>query len=75
VDYFGMHRFPDPDGSVTFQLTYGDWVRLFRSCGLVLEDLIEPRPPADATSTYRGEAHRAWSRRWPGECIWKARKG
>jgi hypothetical protein len=73
-DYFGRHRTELPDGSVEFGLPYGAWIRLFRACGLVLEDLIEPRPGADAASTYRDADDLAWSRRWPSECIWRARK-
>jgi hypothetical protein len=40
----------------------------------VVEDLIEPRPDAAATSTYRDAEDLAWSRRWPAECIWRLRK-
>ena len=57
-----------------FQLTYGDWIRLFRANGLVVEDLVEPRPPADATSTYRNADELAWARRWPSENIWRLRR-
>ena len=39
-----------------------------------VEDLIEPRPGPDAASTYRDAEDLAWSRRWPSECIWRARK-
>jgi hypothetical protein len=49
-------------------------IRLFRDCGLVVEDLLEPRPGPDATSTYRDADDLAWSRRWPSECIWRACK-
>jgi SAM-dependent methyltransferase len=73
VDYFGMHRFEDDD-EVSFQLPYGEWIRLFRANGLVVEDLIEPRPPEDATSTYRDAAELAWARRWPSESIWRLRR-
>jgi ubiquinone/menaquinone biosynthesis C-methylase UbiE len=72
-DYFGMRRFEWED-EVNFQLTYGDWIRLFRSSGFVVEDLIETRPAEGATSTYRTEAENAWARRWPMENIWKLRK-
>jgi SAM-dependent methyltransferase len=74
LDYFGIHRFDDPDGSVQFNLGYGDWIRLFRSSGLSVEALIEIRPPEGAASTYRTEAETAWARRWPMEEIWKVRK-
>lgn len=73
IDYFGMHRFEEDD-EVFFQLPYGEWIRLFRANGLVVEDLIEPRPPADATSTYRDADQLAWARRWPSENIWRLRR-
>ena len=57
-----------------FQLTYGDWIRLFRANGFVVEGLVEPRPPADATSTYRNAEELAWARRWPSENIWRLRR-
>jgi SAM-dependent methyltransferase len=72
-DYFGLHALDDDDMTV-FQLPYGEWIRLFRAHGLVVEDLIEPRPAADATSTYRDAEERDWSRRWPAESIWRLRR-
>ena len=74
-DYFGLRQMDEPDGIINFNLPYGEWLRLFRSSGLLVEDLIEPRPEADAQSTYRDDDDVAWSRRWPSECIWRARKG
>jgi SAM-dependent methyltransferase len=73
-DYFGMHRWETPEGSVEFNLGYGDWIRLFRANGLTVEDLIETRAPEGASSPYRSESQAAWSRRWPMEQIWKLRK-
>jgi hypothetical protein len=67
--YFGLHRYEDED-NVAFQLSYGDWIRLFRSHGLIVDDLIELRPAADATTTYAGFAPLDWARRWPAEHIW-----
>ena len=76
--YFGMHRFewPEKDGTPTveYQLPYGEWIRLFLRNGFVVEDLIEPKAPEGATSSYRTEAELAWARRWPSEHIWKLRK-
>jgi SAM-dependent methyltransferase len=72
-DYFGMHAFDDGQ-TIDFNLPYGEWIRLFRRCGFTIEDLIEPRPAADAVSTYRDEQERDWSRRWPGESIWRLRR-
>ncbi|HEY6681160.1 MAG TPA: SAM-dependent methyltransferase, partial [Actinomycetota bacterium] len=59
---------------VEFRLTYGEWVRLFRTSGLAIDDLIELRPPADADTTYTDFAPLAWARDFPGEQIWKLRK-
>ena len=72
-DYFGLHE-QDYGDVVTYELPYGEWIRLFRSNGFVVEDLIEPRPARDAKSTYWGDDEREWARRWPSESIWKARK-
>ena len=68
LDYFGLRRadHDDPDWSTTeFQLTYGDWIRLFRANRLVVEDLIELRPDADADTTYDDYAPLEWARRSP----------
>lgn len=73
LDYFGMHAIDDGE-DVSFQLPYGEWIRLFRANGFVIEDLIEPRPAPDAVSTYRSEAALAWARRWPAESIWRLRR-
>jgi len=70
--YFETARLEEAEGGVTFNLGYGDWVRLLRANDLVVEDLIEPRPPADAKTTYGRDLD--WSRRWPVESIWVARK-
>jgi SAM-dependent methyltransferase len=73
-NYWGLHALEEPSEPVTFQLPYGTWIRLFRENGLTLEDLLELRPPADATSTYRDDIDRSWARRWPMEHIWRVRK-
>jgi SAM-dependent methyltransferase len=74
-DYFGMHRVDVGDSAhVEFQLSYGDWIRLFANNGLEVQDLIELRPEANATSTYRTAMAREWARRWPLEHIWKLRR-
>ncbi len=73
LDYFGMRRWEDAE-SVSFNLPYGEWIRLFRANGLDVEDLIEPRPPTRVKTTYSDYAAHEWARRWPGENIWKVRK-
>jgi SAM-dependent methyltransferase len=73
-DYFGLHRTEEEDGAVLFELPYGEWIRLFREHGFVIESLVEVRPPEEASSTYRTPAETAWARRWPMEQIWRVRK-
>jgi SAM-dependent methyltransferase len=73
--YFGLGRWEDEDAHVEYQLPYGEWIRLFGSCGLIVEDLIELRPPSRAHTTYPDFVPLRWARRWPAEHIWKVRKG
>lgn len=54
--YFGAGRYDWEDGTADFHLTYGEWIRCFAGHGLSIEDLIELRPPADASTTYNGFA-------------------
>jgi SAM-dependent methyltransferase len=73
-DYFELRLFAEADGLVSANLPYGEWIRLFRSCGLLVEDLLETRPKADPALTGRQRADNEWARRWPSECIWRLRK-
>jgi len=75
-DQFGMYRIQWPDDVGTeYHLSHGDWVRLLRSNGFEIEDLIELQPPADAaTPEYYDDVPVDWARRWPAEEIWVARK-
>jgi SAM-dependent methyltransferase len=68
--YFDTARLEEDEGGVTFNLGYGDWVRLLRANDLIVVDLVEPRAPADAATTYGRDLD--WARRWPGESIWVA---
>ena len=71
--YFGMHRFEWPDGSVNFYLGHGDWIRLLRANGFVIDDLIEIQAPVGASTTYPIVTPE-WARKWPSEEIWKTRR-
>jgi ubiquinone/menaquinone biosynthesis C-methylase UbiE len=71
--YFDM-RTAEDEATTQFQLPYGQWIRLFRAHGLEVDDLIELRPPEDATTSYRGWVPLSWARSWPAEQIWRARK-
>ncbi|HYL59824.1 MAG TPA: class I SAM-dependent methyltransferase [Candidatus Acidoferrales bacterium] len=71
---FGMYRFEWPgDSGVEFHLSPGDWIRLLRRSGFEIEDLIEVRPLAGATTKYPF-ATLEWARQWPCEEVWKVRK-
>jgi hypothetical protein len=59
---------------VEYVIPHGEWIRLFRRHGFVVEDLIELRAPEGAVSTYESEVALAWTRRWPAQDIWKARR-
>jgi len=71
---FGMHRIEWPDDdAVEFHLPQGKMIDLLRSCDLTVEQLIEIRPPADATTRYP-HVSLEWARRFPCEEVWRARK-
>ena len=71
---FGSYRMEWPgDPGVEFHLSHGDWLRLLRGSGFEVEDLVEVRPPADATTRYPFVTL-DWARQWPCEEVWKARK-
>jgi SAM-dependent methyltransferase len=72
---FGMHRFEWPEGGVEFHLGHGDWIRVLRSNGFEVEDLVELQAPAESTDhPYYDHVGADWARRWPAEEIWVARK-
>jgi SAM-dependent methyltransferase len=71
---FGLYRIEWPgESGVEFHLTHGAWIRLLRRSGLEIEDLIEVRPPASATTRYPFVTL-DWARQWPCEEVWKVRK-
>jgi SAM-dependent methyltransferase len=73
-DYYDMRSAPE-EVSEVFQLPYGEWIRLFRASGFLVEDLVELRPRPGAKTTYEDYDDVEWARRWPAEQIWKLRKG
>ncbi len=72
-NYFELGRWED-DGLVAYQLPYGEWIRIFRKHGFVVEDLIELRPDPAAATSYNNFVSHDWARRWPAECLWKLRR-
>jgi SAM-dependent methyltransferase len=73
-DYFSRYRLEfEDDGAVEFHVTHGEWIRLLRSTGFVIDDLIEVQPrPKAAPRVELVESE--WARRWPSEEIWVAHK-
>ncbi|HEY0279776.1 MAG TPA: class I SAM-dependent methyltransferase [Solirubrobacterales bacterium] len=71
---FGMHRveWPDDD-SVEFHLPPGKMIELLGENDLQVEELIEVRPAADATTT-RTHTALEWAREYPCEEVWRARR-
>ncbi|MDQ1511192.1 MAG: hypothetical protein QOG50_3036 [Actinomycetota bacterium] len=72
--YDELGRMELDEDTIDWVLPPGAWIRLLRANGFEVEDLIELRPPRDATTTYEGFAPPKWARRWPAEWIWKARR-
>ena len=67
------YRVQWPGGGIEFHPSHGDWVRLLRGSGFVIEAMREIYAPPD-----RGEhpfyeiVSRAWAARWPAEELWVA---
>jgi SAM-dependent methyltransferase len=71
---FDIYRIEWPnDPGVEFHLSHGEWIRLLRSSGFEIEDLIEMRPAEGATTKY-SYVTLEWARDWPCEEVWKVRK-
>ena len=68
---FGLRRV-DHGTSAEFTLSHGDMLRLLRSSGFTVDDLIEIQAPEPAHREY-SEVSSSWARQWPSEEIWKAR--
>ena len=68
---FGLGR-TDWGTSVEFTPPHGELLRLLRSCGFTVEDLIEIQAPKPSQRDY-DEVSAAWAHDWPSEEVWKAR--
>lgn len=72
--FFRPPAFDWGDGTIDFQMLPGAWIRLFRTNGLEVEDLVELQAPKHGTTTYVDYVGHKWARRWPAEEIWRVRK-
>lgn len=71
---FGHDRFEwSDDESVEFHLPHGRMIDLLHECGFEVERLVELQAPEDGATrlTY---VTKEWSRKWPSEEVWLARK-
>jgi SAM-dependent methyltransferase len=74
LPYDELGRMAFGEGTIDFVLPPGEWVRLFRAHGFVIEDLVELLAAPDAKTTYTDFVPKRWAARWPAEQIWKVRK-
>jgi SAM-dependent methyltransferase len=72
---FGLHRldWSEPD-CTEFCLSHGEWIRLLRSNGFEVLELMELRPPVGASTRYSHMTYE-WASRWPCEEVWRVRLG
>lgn len=68
---FGLRQFGD-GANCEFPMAHGEMLRLLRSSGFVVEDLIEIQAPRPAHRDF-AEVSAEWAYQWPSEEIWKAR--
>ena len=73
-DYFGLGTITEDHGAASYQLTYGGWIKTLRGAGLVIDDLIEPRPEPGKSSSYMETDPPDWACHWPAEMLWIAHK-
>jgi SAM-dependent methyltransferase len=73
-DYFGMNTIAEDHDAASYQLTYGDWIKTLRRAGLVIDDLIEPRPEPGMRNGYMETDPADWAYHWPAEMLWITRK-
>jgi SAM-dependent methyltransferase len=74
-DYRSIERLEwDNPPSVEFQMPPGKLIRLLRTNGFEIEDLIELFPPDDAEENRFEYMTLDWAKQWPSEEIWRVRK-
>jgi SAM-dependent methyltransferase len=71
--YFDLGRTEDPaDGGINYFAPLSTYVTLLIASGFTIEKMLEPRPPADAATTFDRFAPRAWARDYPAEVMFRA---
>jgi SAM-dependent methyltransferase len=63
-------------GGIEFHPSHGDWVRLLRRAGFVVDAMHELyAPPAGGDHPFYEIVSAAWAARWPAEELWVATRG
>lgn len=67
------HRLATPRGGIQFHRGHGEWIKILRDSGFIIDALHELYAPPDAPDhPYYALASAEWARRWPAEEIWAA---
>jgi SAM-dependent methyltransferase len=67
------YRLATPRGGIQFHPGHGEWIKILRGNGFVIDALHELYAPPDAPDhPYYTLANAEWGRRWPAEEIWAA---
>ena len=70
----GLHRMTwESEPGVEFHLGHGEWIRLLRTTGFEVEDMIEVYAPEGAVID-DDHINADWARQWPVEEVWFARR-
>jgi len=70
-----LRRITWPGGGTEHHPGHGDWIRMLRAAGFVVDALHELVAPADAaTPEYYDIATVQWAARWPAEDLWVAHR-
>jgi SAM-dependent methyltransferase len=65
-----------PGGGIEFHPSHGDWVRLLRESGFVVEAMREIyAPPEGGDHPFYEIVSGAWAAKWPAEELWLATRG
>ena len=60
-------------GGIQFHLGHGEWIKILRESGFVIDGLHELyAPPGAPDHPYYTLANAEWARQWPAEEIWAA---
>ena len=71
-----LNRVHWPGGGIEFHPAHGDWIRILRASGFVVEALHELYASTSARSPdYYAIASANWASQWPSEDLWVARLG